>query len=113
MSAPLTVQTVSREGSVEPSQEGRCTWPFGLSPFRLGSLYSHPYRRAGGNGYCLVSTQRFWTLDLSLSISDGRRSSPMAEGRIPWMYSGECQYDTHLERGACSMSSVLSSPTPR
>src|SRR5215469_5438184 len=25
MSAPLTVQTVSREGSVEPSQEGRCT----------------------------------------------------------------------------------------
>src|SRR5215472_3251997 len=55
MSAPLTVQPVSLEGSVEPSQAGRCTWPFGWSPFRLGSLYAHPYRRAGGNGYCFES----------------------------------------------------------
>src|SRR5215471_907769 len=91
MSAPLTVQTVSMEGSVEPSQEGRCTWPFGLSPFRPGSWYSHPYRRAGGNGYCFGSQQRFWTVDLSRSHSDGRRSSPVAEGRIPWINPGECQ----------------------
>src|SRR5215469_585189 len=85
-SAPLTGQTVRLEGSGEPTPEGRCPWPHGLSPFRPGSWSSHPYRRAGGNGYCLVRTQRFWTVDLSRSHSDGRRSSPVAEGRIPWMY---------------------------
>src|SRR5215470_1118708 len=35
------------------------------------------------------ATSGQWTR--SRSHSDGRRSSPMAEGRIPWIYSGECQ----------------------
>src|SRR5215472_12257334 len=37
-SASLTVQTVNGKGSVEPSHEGRGTWPVGWSPFRFGPI---------------------------------------------------------------------------
>jgi hypothetical protein len=91
MSALLTVPTVSVEGSVEPAQAGRCTC---LTAGLLSGLGLCTRIRTAGHaetGTASKVTQRCWTVDLSQSHSDGRRSSPMAEGSIPWMYSGECQ----------------------
>src|SRR5690348_3953254 len=95
MSASLRVQSVNRKGSVEPSQEGRGTWPFGWSPFMFVRLCPHlpvgivlaPYRRAGGNGSLFGAAQRFWTVDALSLVSRvrvvkpaGRRKNPLPLG---------------------------------
>ena len=74
MSAPLTVQTVSMEGSVEPSQEGRCTCLTAglLSGLRLCTRIRTAGQAETGTASSGRNASGHWTSSFLSAMVDGQ-----------------------------------------